>query len=337
MTAHANPLTRGATASTPTGSDLRVMLGAFERLGFDVAAMLAAAGLTHDGLVEFDGPITVEACERFYGEAARQRALPNLPLRLACEIPMGAYPLLDYLVLSSATVGDGLRRLSRYLSLTSEAIAFDIEEDVDATRVVYTKGVAFAVQYSVALALRHLRNETDGRLAAEYVTFMQPPDDPDEYARSVGCPVRAAGWAGFVLSSAAWRLPMRRGDPVLCQVLEEQASSLASRHGAEDAVVRTVRRALTSRLSGGDTTIAAVAKELATTPRTLQRRLAGEGWSFQALVEDTRRRAAAHYLGNRSLSIAEVSYLVGFSEVAAFHRAFRRWHQCTPREFRASL
>jgi len=55
------------------------------------------------------------------------------------------------------------------------------------------------------------------------------------------------------------------------------------------------------------------------------------------VVEDTRRRAAAHYLSNRSLSIAEVSYLVGFSDVAAFHRAFRRWHGRTPTEFRASL
>jgi AraC-like DNA-binding protein len=338
MTAHANRLTPRATATgTPTGRDLHVMLGAFERLGFDIGVMLGAAGLTRDGLAEQDRPITVEACDKFYGEAARQRVVPNLPLRLACEIPMGAYPLLDYLVLSSATVGDGLRRLSRYLSLASEAIAFDVEEDADVTRIVYTRGTDFAVQYAVALALRHLRNETDGRLAAEYVTFTRPPDDPEEYARVVGCPVRGSGWAGFVLSAAAWQLPMRRGDPVLCQVLEQQASSLASRQGADDTLVRAVRRALTSRLTGGDTTIAAVARELATTPRTLQRRLAEEGWSFQALVEDTRRRAAAHYLSNRSLSIAEVSYLVGFSEVAAFHRAFRRWHGCTPREFRVSL
>src|SRR5215510_12211838 len=126
MTAHANRLTPHATAaSTPTGRDLHVMIGGFERLGFDVAAMLDRAGLTRDGLAEHDGPITVEACERFYCEAARQRVVPNLPLRLACEIPMGAYPLLDYLVLSSATVADGLHRLSRYLSLASEAIAFD--------------------------------------------------------------------------------------------------------------------------------------------------------------------------------------------------------------------
>jgi len=169
------------------------------------------------------------------------------------------------------------------------------------------------------------------------VTFTGLPDDPDEYARAVGCPVRSAGWTGYALSPASWQLPMRRGDPVLCQVLEQQAWSLATRLVGDDGFVKQARRTLTARLTRGDAEIAVVARDLAITPRTLQRRLAAEGWSFRALVEDTRRRAAAHYLANRSLSIAEVSYLVGFSEVAAFHRAFRRWHGRTPREFRASL
>jgi AraC-like DNA-binding protein len=337
MTGDANPLTARDTAAAPSTHDIRVMLGAFERLGFDVAAMLAASGLTREALAEREGPIASDACERFFHEAARQRTVPNLPLRLAREVTLGAYPLLDYLVLSSPTVADGLTRLSRYLSVATDVIAFDIEHAEGHTRIVYSKGSDFSHQFSIALALGHLRAETNQRLTAEYVSFVRPPDDPDEYARSVGCPVRAAGWTGFVLSAAAWQLPMRRGDPVLCQVLEEQASSIASRHGSDDGFGRQVRRMLTGRLTSGEAEIAVIAKDLAMTPRTLQRRLASEGWSFRALVEDTRRRAAAHYLTNRSLSIAEVSYLVGFSEVAAFHRAFRRWHGRTPREFRAAL
>jgi AraC-like DNA-binding protein len=337
MTVDANPLTARATSPPTSAGDLRVMLAAFERLGFDGAAMLAAAGLTREALADAERPVVADACDRFFCEGVRQRTVPNLPLRLAGEVPLGAYPLLDYLVLSSSTVADGLSRLSRYLSLASEAIAFDMEPCADGTRVVYTKGVDFAVQYAIALAFRHLRGETNDRFTAEYVTFMRLPDDPVEFARTVGCPVRSSGWNGFVMSPAACQLPMRRGDPVLCQVLEDQASSLAGRLGKDDGFVRQVRRLLTARLTNGEAEIAVVAKDLATTARTLQRRLAAEGWSFRALVEDTRRRAAGHYLANRSLTIAEVSYLTGFSEVAAFHRAFRRWYSRTPREFRESL
>ena len=124
---------------------------------------------------------------------------------------MGAFPLLDYLTLSSATVGEGLGRLSRTCRWRAMSLPSTLKTGPNAIRIVYTKGSAFGVQFSAALTLRHLRNETEGRLAADYVTFQQTLEDPDEYARCVGCPVRMAGWSGFVLSAAAWRLPMRRG------------------------------------------------------------------------------------------------------------------------------
>jgi len=121
MTADANPLTARATALTPTMSDVRVTVRAFERLGFDVAAMLAAARLTPAALAEREGPITLEECEGLFCEAARQRTVPNLPLRLASEVPLGSYPLLDYLVLSSAKGCAGCRSISRWRAMRSRS------------------------------------------------------------------------------------------------------------------------------------------------------------------------------------------------------------------------
>lgn len=68
--------------------------------------------------------------------------------------------------------------------------------------------------------------------------------------------------------------------------------------------------------------------------RTLQRRLAEEGVTFQALVDRALKDAASRYLGNANLAIGEVAYLVGFSEPAPFHRAFKRWFGVTPERFR---
>ena len=81
--------------------------------------------------------------------------------------------------------------------------------------------------------------------------------------------------------------------------------------------------------------IDAVARRLATTPRTLQRRLARARTSFEALCDDARKEAAQTYLADTTLTIAEVTYLLGYSEPTAFHRAFRRWHGTTPQAFRA--
>jgi AraC-like DNA-binding protein len=68
--------------------------------------------------------------------------------------------------------------------------------------------------------------------------------------------------------------------------------------------------------------------------RTLQRRLADEGVSYQELLEDGRKEAAGRYLRDSTLAIGEVAYLVGYSEPAPFHRAFKRWYGVTPEVFR---
>jgi AraC-like DNA-binding protein len=103
---------------------------------------------------------------------------------------------------------------------------------------------------------------------------------------------------------------------------------------ADEGLRYEVRRALARRIAGGDTRIGSVARELATSARTLQRRLAEQGSSYQSLVELARCEAAEQYLSDQSLSIAEISYLLGYSEPSALHRAFKRWKGTTPQAFR---
>ena len=80
--------------------------------------------------------------------------------------------------------------------------------------------------------------------------------------------------------------------------------------------------------------IGIVARRLAMSPRTLQRRLSEEGTSFEILREEMRKQTAEIFLADRTLSVGEVAFLLGFSEPGAFHRAFKRWHNTTPDAFR---
>jgi AraC-like DNA-binding protein len=99
-------------------------------------------------------------------------------------------------------------------------------------------------------------------------------------------------------------------------------------------VAGELRRVLASRVAGGDTRIQTVARQLAMSVRTLQRRLATEKLSYQDVLEEIRRQAAERYLSDSTLSAAEVGFLIGYSELAAFHRAFKRWRGMTPVQFR---
>lgn len=107
-----------------------------------------------------------------------------------------------------------------------------------------------------------------------------------------------------------------------------------SRVPAADGIPLEVRRAIVSRVVRGEARLETVARDLAVSPRTLQRRLATGGSSFEALVDDATREIAEKHLRASSLSLAEIAYLLGYSEPAAFSRAFKRWTGTTPHAFR---
>lgn len=77
-----------------------------------------------------------------------------------------------------------------------------------------------------------------------------------------------------------------------------------------------------------------MAARLKMSERSLQRRLADEGVTFDALLDEVRRVLSLRYLADPSIAIAEVAYLLGYSEPSPFYRAFRRWTGTSPSEMR---
>ena len=347
MTARDNRVTRRANTGrlTPRRGDphdvreARGMLCTLEHLGYDLDALLAGADLQRADVEDPDAYISPRACAAVFARACHQRRVPNLALQLAIHTPIGANPLLDYLILSAETVGHGLERLARYLRLVNPGIRLSLSDtDNPVRRVVVERAPGpFETELTISLSVLRFAAETDGRMRAAYVSFRHEPDDAAEYARVLNCPVRTrASWSGWALARDTLRVPLRRRDAMLGRWLERQAVALAVRQPADGDVRDEVRTVLSTQATTGDLRIDAVARVLAMSPRTLQRRLARVGTSFDTLRDDARQQAAEAYLSNATLSINEVTYLLGYSEPTAFHRAFKRWHHgVTPHAFRA--
>jgi AraC-like DNA-binding protein len=328
-------------SETQPASCLRAFTDALDRLGYDGPALLASVGLRRADLDDPDARIPSAALDRVIGYACEERRVPNLGARLAAVTPIGAFPLLDYLVVSSDSVGGALDHLVRYFHLVNAPVTLAVAHDGDAARLVVQRAsCAFIEQYETAIAVHHLRAETEGRLTVSCVSMMYEPDDIRDLERQFGCPVRLPStWSGFAFSGDSLRLPLRRRDPILRRVLEGHAADIASRAPApaELTTVARVRTVLASRLPRGVPPIQDVAKQLAIAPRTLQRRLATEGVSYQQVIDMERRECAERLLADASLAVGEIGYLLGFSEPSAFHRAFKRWHRVTPQEYRSSI
>lgn len=344
MTARAKRSTARAASAADPGTappmQLRAFIDGLERLGFDAAALLAPTGIRRADLGDPDAQIPCVAVDLVVCGALEQRRTANLGARLAALTPIGTHPLLDYLVMTSATVGEGLAQLARYFRLTRAPADLLLCDDEDPIRVIVDRAPnPFVAEYTASLIVHHLRAETEGRLRVAFVSLTHEPDDVPGLERQLGCPLRTpAAWSGVAFPRDVWRLPLRRRDSALTRVLEGHAREVAARTPAPpeapDSLSVRVRGVLATRLGRSEPGVREVARQLAVAPRTLQRRLAAEGASFQDLVDDTRRVAAERLLTDASLAVAEIAYLLGFSEPSAFHRAFKRWAGVTPQVFR---
>jgi AraC-like DNA-binding protein len=275
-------------------------------------------------------------CAEIFAAIKGEQRVQNLALCIAVETPIGAYPLLDYLICSSESVGEGLKQLARYLGLVNPAVHLVFREEEDPIRVLVEGSIdPFTVELTVSLSVLRLMRESGDQLQVARICFRHEPDDASAFQSVLRSEVETqSSWSGFALTREAWRLPLRRRDPLLRNWLERKAAQILASQAGQEGVAREVRRLLAAPANGSSMSIGTVARRLAMSPRTLQRRLSEEGTSFDTLREEMRKQTAEILLKDRTLSVGEVAFLLGFSEPGAFHRAFKRWHNTTPDAFR---
>jgi AraC-like DNA-binding protein len=135
-------------------------------------------------------------------------------------------------------------------------------------------------------------------------------------------------------SSEEWDSPTVSPDAALARLLEEHARILAERvPHAPSGFQADVQKAIASGLPERGS-VEHVARALYVSVRTLQRKLVAAGTTFKEVSETVRGRLAEEYLADPSVSIAEVAFLLGFSDQSSFNRAFGRWTGVSPGRWR---
>ena len=104
----------------------------------------------------------------------------------------------------------------------------------------------------------------------------------------------------------------------------------------EPGLLESLQAELRGRLQGGDTSVAVVAKAMGMSDRTLQRLLEELQLSYSDVLNQLRQELGREYLREPDVSIAEVAFLLGFSDQSAFGRAFKRWTGSSPRAWRVA-
>jgi AraC-like DNA-binding protein len=321
----------------------RAMLAAFARLGLDAKRIGRDAGLSPAELADPDGHLPAANVYAMWEVADRCWQRPGLGLHAGQAVPIGAYEVLDYLLLTSDTLGDGLKAFADYFAVATHTARYDVTQEgtrfvCEMVWLIPPAGVMFHLRDYSLSALTHRVFDASGHRPVR-VELAGPPLAPaSDYDRVFGAPttLRAVRNA-MVFSSHAWEAPQLHRDEYLRRTLRRHADHLLSRSAAAGGptLAQRVRAELLRRARVGLPPIEEVARTLGVSPRTLQRRLSEEGHGYAALAEEVRARLAGEYLNDPALTIGEIAYLLGFSEPSAFSRAFRRWTGRSPQAFRS--
>jgi AraC-like DNA-binding protein len=320
------------------GVAARETLHFLDRNGIDGDPLLSKAELSRGWLLGDPGGISSTAQNRFLELAAIEANDSLLGLHVAAEMDLRDAGILFYLAASSATVKDALDYLVRYAGAASEAVRLDISRQNGET--VLTARAVLASdepdrQFSefIALAvLRVLQRATNRDFAPRRVTFAHARNSGlREIHRLLRCP------AEFAQTSDSWEfpqsvmeLPIISGDSRLLQLLQAHAEDLLSERRTATGLRGLVENQLLSMLSSGSVQTAAVARQLGMSVRSLTRHLAQEGTSFGEILDRLRHRLALRYLEDRRISVQQIAWLLGYSEIGAFNHAFKRWTGTSP-------
>ena len=313
--------------------------------GADRAALLARAGLELADLQDHDNRLPFETYVALMRAAQDLCNDPALALHFGEAVDLAEISIVGLIMNASATMGDAFAQMQRFgrLSLETEGLS-------DGPRFTLTvrDGQLWMVDTRAdPNAFPELSEGAFVRLVCGPRRFLPEPHVLEvqfahpapawraEYDRIFQCPVTfSSGWNAMRLDPRIATWPVALQPRYVFGVLTQRADGLLQALEDQKTVRGRVEAVLLPLLHTGEVGVEAVARTLGFSRQTLFRKLKTEDATYKQVLDALRHRMALRYLSGARASVNETAYLVGFSEPAAFSRAFKRWTGLSPREVR---
>lgn len=313
--------------------------GILAELGVRHEDVLSRAGLPADLLSRSDARVPAEQFFRFAQALQDAVGGARLPLHLVEIMSAEFFSPEVFASLCSPNLAVAAERLARFKPLVGP-IDIDVSHGDEGLRLIYRwrpSLVPVPTSLSGAEALfvvKLARMGTRQRICPTQVTVPTLPPGYEAYEEYLGVRITQADSIGVVFSPEDAERPFVTANGSMWDMFEPQLRKrLADLEGTASLEDR-VRAVLLEALPSGQASLDFVARRLAMSGRSLQRRLRGEGTSFKDVVQRTREQLARYYLTQTDHSSSQIAYLLGFGDPTSFFRAFQGWTGTTPEAMR---
>ncbi|SEQ39265.1 AraC-type DNA-binding protein [Solimonas aquatica] len=324
-----------------SGYFLEIIHQGMVKAGLDVNAIYERLGYNAEDLPLREMRTPHELQAYFWETVEAVTGDAEIGLHLCPHLPVFHGEVLEYLIFSSATLGEGLERALKYLRLLSDALNVRILRDEQGARALVKGTAADAPQLRhteivvVYELVQFLKSVTENQFKPLRIALRcSQRASATSYEMIFGCPVSFGAAESEIWCEPAildYRSP--RWDPDLLKLHEDLAERRLSKLRRHDLIER-IQKIFAQRLELDQLTLEDVAAELGVPTRRLRFELSRAGTSFSELLADFRFALAKRLLAGTDEAIENIVYLTGFSEPSTFYRAFKRWSSMTPVQYR---
>lgn len=317
------------------------ILTAAQLAGSDGNSRLLALGVDPRLAQEPDARIPYTAFTDFWQWLVQRTGDPAVGIRAAYLMPMAKFGTLGCTLRHIATFGEGFNLLVQHEHLVHGDLRTHLMVEGDRVRIMHrlrsaAEGPPPALDFFFATCTLYTRSCVGSDIRPRAVHLRrQAPADTSAYERLFGAPVHFGMACDEIIFDASLvDRPVRTHDPALATVLGRHLGNMREREPGADDLLGHVRLQVRAQLHLGPPALEQVADALGFGSRSLQRRLRERGVTYQELVDATRREEALRRVRGETGILTGLAFDLGFSEVSAFYRAFRRWTGTTPAAFR---
>ncbi|MFD2571566.1 AraC family transcriptional regulator ligand-binding domain-containing protein [Spirosoma soli] len=266
---------------------------------------------------------------------------PLFGLHFGESLQLAALGIVGQIVQNSRTVGEALTHAAQFIHLLTDLFEMDVTQHDQhfAVRFIANKDRAneypFLFRQMADLSTVFVLHELDGlvleKIRPASVTLPYTITNQPEYERILRCQsISTADDYTLVFDNRYWNEPILTANYELQSVLLQKASAMSNDLSNNQSVKERICSYLLANAYLGIPTLEAIASNFNTSPRSLQRKLQDEGVTYQQLADSIRKSLAEHYLKSGQYPVKEISYILGYNELSAFTRAFKRWTGTTP-------